>query len=287
MADEEWIRLTVALPAGAPAHAEDVLSGLLPELGAHGLELPVGEGEPSRIVATFREAEDPGALVDRVRAALAPIGLGALALSAAIVPLDDWAPFWAEAFEPLRFGPLAIVPSWADPPADAAHVLIIDPSQAFGTGLHPTTALCLEALVADPPQGRVLDVGTGSGVLALAALALGAERAVGVDVDPVAVEAARHAAEENDRAADFEVRAGDARIEGEFEVVLANLRPRPLIDGAKDLRARLAPGGRLIVSGVRIDELEPVQACFRREGLEVAARAERDRWVQLTSRARP
>jgi ribosomal protein L11 methyltransferase len=163
----------------------------------------------------FEEAETPGGL----ELAAYTDGDGEARLRAAFgtaraedVP-DDWADRWREFHRPIRIGPLWIGPPWEPSPADAASV-VIDPGAAFGTGAHPTTRLCLELLVElarDGVRGSVLDVGCGSGVLAIAAARLGFAPILAVDVDPAAVEATLANAAAN--GVEVEVRQADARAD--------------------------------------------------------------------------
>lgn len=257
---------------------EDLLSGALPELGALGLQYSEA---PRAIIATFRTPMSPEQLIEHLEAGLSEYKLGPLGMHASVLHHDDWAPYWQQAFEPLRFGPLAIVPSWAKPPTDATHVLILDPSQAFGTGLHPTTALCLQALLTDPAP-RLLDVGTGSGVLSLSCLLLGTETAVGIDIDPNAITAARTAAEVNGLSQRFVIEDRPLQeVRGRFGTVVANVRPKPLLTLAQALCDRVEPAGRLLLSGMKSDEVAQVQAAFETLGMSLSQSLEQQGWVAL------
>jgi putative N6-adenine-specific DNA methylase len=282
---EQWITVELRLgPASGPEDpAEDVLGALLPELGAHGLELT--EDEDGRVVAaTFRQDATPEALAEAVRAACAALGdgLGVRSVEARALAEAEWAPLWQANFEPLVFGDVAVIPPWAQAPEEVAHVLSIDPSRAFGTGQHPTTALCLEALTSQRVRGRVLDVGIGSGVLALTALLRGAGEAVGVDLDPEARQAALQSAAANGLAARLQVpEHGVERVRGRFEWVLANLRAEPLLALVRPLADRVGPGGQLLLSGMRADEADAVRAAYLGRGLRLVREAERDGWVMM------
>ena len=161
-----------------------------------------------------------------------------------------------------------IKPSWRrHHKADDEVVIDLDPGMAFGTGLHPTTRLCLEALEARAdrgPLGRALDVGCGSGILSIAAVKLGATRAVGVDIDPIAIEATVANARHN--RVGKRVRAREGTIpsgEGPFDLVLANLIAGLLVELAANLAAELVPGGTLIASGIFIDREPEVRRALR------------------------
>jgi ribosomal protein L11 methyltransferase len=198
------------------------------------------------------------------------------------VPDVDWHAAWRERLEPVRVGPLVIAPPWKASPGPG--VIVLEPGQAFGTGHHETTTGCLAALCElDLRHRTILDVGTGTGILAIAAARLGAAGVVAVDVDPLAVEAARDAVGRN--GVDVLVVEGslDVAPGGRFDVVLANLDTSTLAALATGLVARLRPGGTLIASGVSIErEREAVEA-FSAAGLPVLSRRGRE-WVVLSGR---
>lgn len=162
-------------------------------------------------------------------------------------------------------------------------------SAVFGTGLHPTTALCLEIvdeIVAGDPPADVLDVGTGSGVLALAALHLGVPRATGIDLDPEALRAAGENARINGLADRLRLVAGDAgTLDGTWPLVLANILAAPLIDMAPLLVRRVGHHGRLVLSGISLSVEEEVARAYRHLGLRHPAAKRRDGWVALLMHA--
>jgi ribosomal protein L11 methyltransferase len=166
-------------------------------------------------------------------------------------------------------------------------VLALDPGMAFGTGLHPTTRLCLAAIETLADRGilegaRVLDVGCGSGILAIAAVRLGAEGALGVDTDPIAVESTDANALRNRLSHRIRARAGSLPSgEPPFEAVLANLIAGVLVPLAPRLREELLPGGRLLASGIFIDREDEVRVAFETAGLEVVGRSSEGDWVVL------
>lgn len=198
------------------------------------------------------------------------------------VPDVDWHAAWRERLEPVRVGPLVITPPWKAAAGD--HVVVIEPGQAFGTGHHETTTGCLAALCELPLAGRrVLDVGTGSGVLAIAAARLGAAEVIAVDTDPVAVAAATANARANGVA--VAVRQGSvAAASGErFDAVTANLDTATLVTLAPQLVAALAPGGTLVASGVSIERHSEAVAALAAAGVTALARPGRE-WVVLSAR---
>ena len=197
----------------------------------------------------------------------------------------DWEREWMDGFEPLRMGQrLWIVPSWHEAPDPDAVNLLLDPGLAFGTGTHPTTALCLGWLDAQDLVGRqILDYGCGSGILAIAALKLGADTAVGVDIDPQALQASRDNAERNqiDEASlilDYPEKIG----RGEFEIVVANILAGPLIDMASTIAARVRPAGQLALSGILAAQAESVLDAYRGQGILMDEPQEKEGWVLLT-----
>jgi ribosomal protein L11 methyltransferase len=181
-------------------------------------------------------------------------------------------------------GSLWIVPSWEPLPDDPDSVTVhLDPGLAFGTGSHPTTAMCLSALAARPPQGaHVLDYGCGSGILAIAALKLGAQRGLGVDIDPQALEATRRNAERNGILAGRlpTLLSGTDLEAAGFDLVLANILAGPLVELAPVLSRAARPGARLLLAGLLDWQAEGVMAAYR-EAYDIRIGDRRDDWCLL------
>jgi ribosomal protein L11 methyltransferase len=193
---------------------------------------------------------------------------------------------WILRQRPIRIGRIRIVP--ADHHADAGGVKLID-APAFGTGLHPTTALCLEALdriVERWMPDAVLDVGTGSGVLALAALHLGVPRATGIDTDENALGTAAENARVNDLAGRLRlVRGGPERLEGTWPLVVANILPAPLIEIAPALVRRIAHHGQVVLSGMPHPIESDVERAYCHLGMRRVEAHSRAGWTALILQA--
>jgi len=276
---------TFSLTIEAAAAGADDRAAALFEQGASGVEIRDGEATPmpgvaapapgrALLVAFFAEREHALAARDVHGGAIAELAD------------EDWGEGWKRGLAPLAVGHVWVRPSWIDAPAPAGAVeVVLDPGMAFGTGTPPTTALCLAA-VSDAVAGRaglsVLDVGTGSGLLAIAARKLGAGRTAAVDVDPVAVRVAGENAARNGVALELSG-APPAEVPGTFDLVVANILANTLVELAPDLAARLAPGGTLVLSGILGPQADEVRAAYVALGLRAAAERERSdgEWTAL------
>jgi ribosomal protein L11 methyltransferase len=306
-AEGTWLELSVV----ADVEAVEAVSEILGRVAPGGISIeppfePVDEGLGARVarglpatVRAYLPARDRSATraaVDEVRGALGhlqafelrPIG----ALETRVVHESDWAHAWKRHFPVLRVGRhLVIRPTWRRhrrSPGDV--VLGLDPGMAFGTGLHPTTRLCLAALErlaggAGLDGRRVLDVGCGSGILSIAAAKLGAGSVVGVDTDPIAIEATAANARRNRVVRRVRARFGSIPTrEGPFDIVLANLVASILLAHAAELAAELRPGGVLVASGIFLDREPEVRRGFEAAGLRIAGREAEGDWVALVAR---
>lgn len=299
--DREWLEMSIELPA---ALVETVSQALM-EVGCTGVtvaeavldtfEMPdPDELETPPSVRAYFPVGEVALLQDAVRGVLAGINpqLAGQPLPCRLLADEDWASGWQQHFPPLRVGRrLLIRPSWDDTPGEGAEcVLTLDPGRAFGTGTHATTGLCLEAIArlfagAAPPR-RVLDVGAGSGILAMAAAALGAERVVACEID---AEACQVAVENIAANGLQELISTTTRpleeLDGRFDLVLANILAGENIRLAPHFLAHLAPGGWLALSGILVEQESAVVAAYAPLPLTLAGIERRDEWACLLYRA--
>jgi ribosomal protein L11 methyltransferase len=297
---EDWLEIRLTLPAAAV----ELIGPPLMELGCTGITVAErvldtfeppdpDEEEPRPTIRAYFPAGDPDRLRQAVRAVLerlAPLvpGLTPELPECRALASEDWARDWQQHFPPLRIGSrLLIRPSWSEePPGAAAVVLTLDPGRAFGTGTHATTALCLEiiARLADgpAPPRRVLDVGAGSGILALAAAALGAETVLACEIDREACQVASENVAANGFTARITVTSTPLeQLGGAYDLVLANILAGENIRLAPHFLARLAPGGHLVLSGILIEQEEQVTRAFARLPLTLLTIDRRDEWSCL------
>lgn len=310
-AEGAWLELAVAADHEAVEAVSEILSRYAPggttvepafTLIDDGLGARVDLDRPA-VVRAYLPARDRAAARRAVAGArealghlqafgLRPIG----ELETRVVHEEDWAHAWKAHFPVLRVGRrLVIRPTWRrHRRAEGDVVLALDPGMAFGTGLHPTTRLCLAGIERWADEGRfadgsgpavgarVLDVGCGSGILAIAAGLLGASELMGLDTDPIAVEATVANARRNRLGRRIRARAGSLPSgEPPFDLILANLIASVLVALARELAAELLPGGRLLASGIFVDREPEVREAFAAAGLAVVGRAAEGEWVAL------
>jgi ribosomal protein L11 methyltransferase len=280
-----FLQLTLPIGSADPTPFEDALLAA----GAASITLedagddPVLEPPPGstplwprvRIKALFDATANPDAL-------------RALFANATFEQIADraWEREWLKDFRPMRFGQrLWICPGGQRPQLDesatAPCLIKLDPGLAFGTGTHPTTALCLEWLDAAQLQGRfVVDYGCGSGVLAIAALKLGAAGALAVDIDPQALLATRDNAERNGVAERLTVAAPDPADPAAADILLANILAAPLLELAPAFAERVAPGGCVVLSGILQSQAAPVASRYA-AWFDMRPATTRDDWALL------
>ena len=264
--DDDWREIEVEVD---PADL-DQLSGAVWAAGAAGVEERETNDRVRLVVAARAEA------VDAVLAALGDRPVGVRTVAA-----DEGLDSWRDYATATRVGDVVIQPEWVAEigtrPNDV--VVRLDPGRAFGSGAHATTRLALELLAAEPIAGRVLDVGTGSGVLAIAAAGLGASQVSAVDIDETARDVAAQNIERNGVGSVVTVVAD---IVGSFDVVVANIDAPTLVDLSVDLCAALKPGARLVVSGILRTQETSTSAAFAR--IQWFDRRDEGDWVALSGR---
>ena len=302
----EWIVIEVSLPG----QYVELAGAVLAELGAGGTVIedrqlytfvvPDEELVPYQLYclkAYFEEAEAPEVLQRQIEASLQCLpALSADQFSVAaprIVKMEDWAENWKQNFSTLRIGErLVIHPSWeCYQPIAGEAVIEIDPGMAFGTGTHGTTLLCLEMiaelLAGENSPERMLDVGTGSGILALGAAALGCREVLANDIDPVACQVAEENVAKNNFSDQIEISLQPLEeLPGQFDLVVANILAEENIRLKEELLAHLCPGGWLVLSGILQEKEQLVRDGFADLPLESFSTRLQDEWICLLYRRR-
>lgn len=285
-----FLQLTLDLGSTDPAPFEEALFGA----GALAVTLvdagddPVFEPAPGttpmwpsvRLQALFEESADPLLIETSLTRSVGPLSVPKLAFS----PLADrvWEREWLRYFRPMRFGRrLWICPQGRRPQQSDAVVIDLDPGLAFGTGTHATTALCLDWLdSADLGGARVVDYGCGSGILAIAAVKLGADAAFAIDIDPQALAATRRNALHNGVAEHVRAAMAGTPVPWAANVLLANILADPLLTLAPTLAALVAPAGHLILSGILAEQSDEVASAYRK-WFDMSPAVVRDGWARL------
>ncbi|HEY6609950.1 MAG TPA: 50S ribosomal protein L11 methyltransferase [Pseudomonas sp.] len=286
-----WLQVRLAITP----HQAAVLEDQLLELGAVSVTFMDAEDQPifepdlgttplwthTHLLALFEDGTDTDAVLAQLK-----LQRGGELPEYQVERIEDqdWERSWMDNFQPMRFGRrLWIVPSWHEAPEPDAVNLLLDPGLAFGTGTHPTTALCLEWLDGQELGGcRVLDFGCGSGILGIAALLLGAESALGTDIDPQALEASLDNAGRNGLPADaFPVYLPTDLPSQPVDVVVANILAGPLVQLAPTITALVKPGGRLALSGILAEQAEEVRAAYT-GAFDLDPTAVKDGWVRIS-----
>lgn len=293
MNDAGWLQLSLYAGAVDAERLEDALlaAGALAVTLADADDDPVLEPAPSqtplwprtRVTGLFDGVTDPALLRIRLAALLGEDALSACAPAADALPDRDWERAWLDDFRPMRFGErLWICPTAVAPPAPDAVNVMLDPGLAFGSGTHPTTALCLRWLDGAALDDKtLLDYGCGSGVLAVAAALLGVAEAHAADIDPQALIATRNNAAANGvggRVTAYMPEALPARC---YDVVVANILAAPLIALAERLAQRVLPGGRLVLSGLLEEQADAVVGAYR-SWIDFAPAHVDQGWARLT-----
>jgi ribosomal protein L11 methyltransferase len=246
-----------ALRVVVPAVEEETATVVLWDAGTEGVEVRTAGPDTVELVAYFPAP---------VETSIVSAALPGASVDAVDVPDVDWVTRFREGFGAFDAGGFRIVPAWAQPTSATPWTLVVDPGRAFGTGTHETTRLCLESienLASRRRLGRTLDLGAGTGLLAIAASRLGAFPVVASDVDPEATAAcASHARLNAAPLAVVRADGGRGLRLGTFDVVVANLMALFLVDRAPEVCALVAPGGTLVLSGLLADDVPEVRAVY-------------------------
>lgn len=285
-----WVEITIE----ATAEAVDAITGIMMDEGSGGTAITHLAGTPSQHltdVIGYLPVDDrlENRLLNiRERVSNLPeLGLELRSKEIGIkwVQEEDWATAWKAHFHPIRMGRIVIKPSWEDFKPEPNDIIIdIDPGMAFGTGSHPTTKLCILALQDYITGGEtVLDMGTGSGILAMAAAKLGAGKITGLDIDSVAVDVACENVKNAGLADVIQIGCADnpSAFEGQADIVVANIIAVVIVGMAYDLAKKIKPGGKLIASGIIDDRAPEVRAALESAGLKFVEHRTEAEWVAL------
>ncbi len=281
--DTVWYRVSLR----APPEVLEAAGLLLVDAGAGGL-LEEGDGVAAYFASDRREAVDllletyARDLGGAVRWGWEPVAPG-------------WQDSWKAFFRPVQVSPrLAVCPSWEawTPQDPEVKVIGMDPGRAFGTGTHETTRLCLRlldrVLATAVPPGPLLDVGSGSGILSVAAALLGVRRVIAADIDLLAAEATRENAERNGVGSRVLVLCGDLRsVRGTYPIAVANILYQVLLGLAPVLSGKVAPGGTLLLSGMLAPELDSASRVYGEKGLQEIGREVQGEWGAILLRRPP
>ncbi len=299
-----WLQLHIDSDASRAESLEQALSdaGAISVTMQDNADQPVlepGVGETplwdaTRVTAIFDQREDQAEQQQAIiRQVSAVVGLEPDQFQFETLADQDWERSWLDAFQPIQFGQrLWVCPSWQQVADDDAIIIALDPGLAFGTGTHQTTALCLEWLEQADLQGKtILDYGCGSGILAIAALLLGAKSAIAVDNDPQALVATRANAEQNGiTEQQLSVCLPDGLQQSletadisQFDIVIANILAGPLIDLAPSLIEQLKAHGDIALSGILAVQAEELMQAYA-SAITFAPVAQRDEWVRVSGK---
>lgn len=272
----------------APPEIAELVNLSLFELGAQGLV-----EQPGGVTAFFPDFSEED-LTLNIRAAVRQAGAGAGITVSPNISVRrcaerDWNAEWKRGWQPLRIGDgIMIKPSWLDLPADAPPLVIeIDPEMAFGSGDHPTTKLVLQLLEKDVRTGDcVLDVGTGTGILAIAALKLGAKQAVAFDVDPQASQTAKRNGAVNGVAERMTVFTGDIQAvqQEAFDLIVANVNRTQIVRLVDAMSRKVRPQGLCLLSGILASEEEIIRLACGQAGLTVLQVLGEKEWLAFETR---
>jgi len=267
----------------APDDSREAIINRLAEMGSTGFLEKDG-----KILAYFEEKANLPGICDslsRFRDVLRSSGLDpAFSFEYSILPEKDWSENWKKNFVPIDIGEnLTIIPSWLKKETERIPV-IIDPGMVFGTGYHETSQTCLvliEKISKGEQKESCLDIGTGTGILAIGAARLGFRQVTAIDIDPMAIDAVKRNIEEN-RLTNVVVQKGDIfSIDGQFDLILANLLSGILVDIAPDICSRLKPEGKAVLSGMLTGQEDEVIEAYEMQGLTLEETVISGQWITL------
>lgn len=274
---ENWFRVTVVVPL---QQAEDISAQLF-ELGCAGVqEETVDHGVC--LIAFFEDQKKQADILRAYKTLMADFGVTA-EIHAEAVPNEDWTTSWRDYFKPVYATPrIVICPAWApEPVPEGGFSILIDPKMAFGTGHHETTRLALMGLEkCVVGRERVLDVGTGSGILAIAAIKLGAQSVMAVDTDPPAIDNTQENLVLNGVLEGVVVKEGSVgAVSGTFDVVVANIISSILVPLLPQIATRVQPGGRVVLGGILTREREAFCKAITQAGFVMDEMLEDGEWI--------
>lgn len=290
-----WIQVKIDIHPAQIDSIEDLLlaSGACAVTMEDGKDQPIYEPERgttplwkhTQLTGLFDAAADMQTIIPRIEERYQALSGNPLPSHRVEILEDkDWERAWMDNFHPMLFGKrLWICPSWREPEDPNGINLMLDPGLAFGTGTHPTTALCLAWLDAqDITDKVVVDYGCGSGILGIAALLLGAKRVIGVDNDPQALEASRENTRRNNIAEErFEIYLPGEAPEIEADIMIANILAQPLISLSPTLAKMTKQGGLLVLSGILEQQASDVSERYS-EWFEMEQPEQKEEWIRLS-----
>jgi ribosomal protein L11 methyltransferase len=304
----KYRKITAAFESEHPALAEELICDMFFSSGITGVvcRLPLPEPDEgfgsdtldppaeNAIDGFLPETETADDIFRRISARAEALAKEGIRVHLRVEPVadQDWAHAWKAHFHVMRITDRIVVkPAWESfEPEPFDIVIILDPGMAFGTGTHPSTCMCLAQIQTCLTFGQTfLDVGCGSGILMIAAAKLGASALAGVDTDPVAVDVARQNLEKNQVPRDrYRLVAGtlDQMDQTEYDLIAANIIAQTIVAVMADIKKRMSPHGRAILSGIIKERLPDVTTALDRHDLEIANQAVEDEWVTVTVRHR-
>ncbi len=300
----EYRKIIAGFESDQPALAEELICDMFFSSGITGVvcHLPLAEpdegfGTPTPMVPDGNRIEGYLPDIPDAKPVLAQLVLRAeelfqdgihVNIRVETVADQDWAHAWKAHFHVMRITDRIVVkPAWKpfDPEPDDL-VIHLDPGMAFGTGTHPSTCMCVKQIQAGLTPGQTfLDVGCGSGILMIAAARLGASRVVGIDMDPAAVAVAEENLEKNEVSPDrYHLCAGtlDQMDHTPYDLIAANIIAQTLVAIMADIRQRMAPDGRAVLSGIILERLPDVESALKQQGLTILTRDTDAEWVTIT-----